>query len=76
MQRIDVRARAGRWVVRIQDASGHTFQYAYASEQQARYFAAVYRLQRAYIQSELRARKREAQLSPASDARAAPTTRV
>jgi hypothetical protein len=52
MRRIEVRARANGWVVRVEEEDGGAFHYACASERQARYFAAVYRLQRACLKLE------------------------
>jgi hypothetical protein len=54
MRRIEVRPRASGWVVRVEDEDGDAFQYAYSSEKQARYFAAVYRLQRECLRLEER----------------------
>jgi hypothetical protein len=80
MQRIDVRPRAGRWVVRIRDETGGSFENSYATEQQARYFAAVYRLQRSCLRAERRARAAAgeggiARHSLARDAQAEPAMR-
>lgn len=52
MRRIEVRARASGWVVRVEEEDGGTFHYSCASERQARYFAAVYRLQRTCLKLE------------------------
>jgi hypothetical protein len=52
MRRIEVRPRASGWVVRVEHDDGGAFHYACASEKQARYFAAVYRLQRACLKLE------------------------
>ena len=57
MRRIEVRARGGRWLVCVRDACGELFEHACACEQQARYFAAIYRLQRSYLRGDLRPRK-------------------
>jgi hypothetical protein len=52
MRRIEVRERANGWVVRVEEEDGGAFHYACSSERQARYFAAVYRLQRACMRLE------------------------
>lgn len=54
MRRIEVRPRASGWVVRVEHDDGDAFQYACSSEKQARYFAAVYRLQRDCLKLEER----------------------
>ncbi|HVE85139.1 MAG TPA: hypothetical protein VND93_19945 [Myxococcales bacterium] len=76
MRRIEVRARAGSWVVRVEAEDGTSFQNAYPSERQARYFAAVYRLQRECLRAERRVRGRSDQLAGARKARAAPRIRA
>jgi len=63
MRRIDVRPRGEQWVVRIRDGRERV-QFTYSSERQARYFAAVYRLQ-----NELLRRQRIMQAAPQGDAR-------
>lgn len=71
MRRIEVRPRASGWVVRVVNDDGGSFQYACASEQQARYFAAVYRLQRACLKMERQrasARGRDQRAGGAQDA--------
>jgi len=54
MRRIEVRPRASGWVVRVEHDDGDALQHACASEKQARYFAAVYRLQRDCLKLEQR----------------------
>lgn len=54
MRRIEVRPRASGWVVRVEHDDGGAFHYACSSEKQARYFAAVYRLQRDCLKLEER----------------------
>jgi hypothetical protein len=70
MRRIEVRSKAGRWMVYVRDAGGDLFEHACASRCQARYFAAVYRLQRAYLRGDLRGRRRLSDgLAPAPEMR-------
>jgi hypothetical protein len=59
MRRIEVRPRANGWVVRVEHDDGGAFQYTCSSEKQARYFAAVYRLQRSCLKLEERLRSGE-----------------
>jgi len=54
MRRIEVRPRASGWVVRVESEDGGTFHHQCATERQARYFAAIYRLQRACLKMERR----------------------
>jgi hypothetical protein len=68
MRRIEVRARANGWVVRVEEEDGGAFYYACASEKQARYFAAVYRLQRTCL-------KREQKISSAASEVSSPGPR-
>ncbi len=71
MRRVEVRPRASGWVVRVENDDGGSFQYSCASERQARYFAAVYRLQRACLRMERRLHE-----AGATRARAAPRMRA
>lgn len=71
MRRIEVRPRANGWVVRVENDDGGSFNYACASERQARYFAAVYRLQRMCLRMEQRIQE-----AGRTGARAAPRMRA
>jgi len=73
MRRIEVRPRASGWVVRVESEDGGTFHHECATERQARYFAAIYRLQRACLKMERRhapsPRGRDRRARRAEDAR-------
>jgi hypothetical protein len=43
-QSLELRRQGDLWVVRVTDTSERTFEYHYAFESQARYFAAVFEL--------------------------------